>query len=254
MDIFTFVQTLPHTQREFDFQMELDNFAALPISSYEHWWTSQIDNKTRNMIRKGEKKGLSVREVPFDDAFVSGITAIYNETPVRQGKRFWHYGKDCVTVRRENGSLRNQSVYIGAFFESELVGFVKLVIDRYGGQAAMMQVLSMVRHRDKAPTNALISQVVRSCAERHIPYAVYARFAYGKKHHDSLVAFKLSNGFKRVDVPRYYVSFTSLGALALKFGFHHRLSERIPENMLDGFRRLRRLWYERRVPVQVKEL
>src|SRR5215469_2083165 len=55
MDIFTFVQTLPHTQREFDFQMELDNFAALPISSYEHWWTSQIDNKTRNMIRKGEK-------------------------------------------------------------------------------------------------------------------------------------------------------------------------------------------------------
>jgi hypothetical protein len=252
IDIFTFVQTLPHTERECAYAMELDNFAALPVSTYEKWWTSQIDNKTRNMVRKSEKKGLVVREVPFDDTFVSGIFDIYNETPVRQGKQFWHYGKDFSTIRRENGSFRDQSVYIGAFFGHELVGFVKLVVDQHGGQAAMMQILSMTKHRDKAPTNALIAQVVRSCSERHIPYAVYAKLFYGKKHHDSLVTFKLSNGFERIEVPRYYVPFTVRGSLALRLGFHRRLSERLPEGVLGGIRRLRRLWYERRPVAHVQ--
>jgi hypothetical protein len=43
-----------------------------------------------------------------------------------------------------------------------------------------MHILSMIRHREKAPTNALIAQAVRSCAERGIPYLWYAaaRMAY----------------------------------------------------------------------------
>ena len=36
-----------------------------------------------------------------------------------------------------------------------------------------MHILSMVSHRDKAPTNALIAQAVRSCADRSIPHLVY---------------------------------------------------------------------------------
>ena len=44
-----------------------------------------------------------------------------------------------------------------------------------------MQIVSMVGHQDKAPTNALIAQAVRSCAERGIPYLWYANMSYGKK-------------------------------------------------------------------------
>ncbi len=223
--------------------MEWDNFAALPVQTFEHWWNSQIDNKTRNMVRKSQKKGLVVKEVTFDHALVTGIQEIYNETPVRQGKRFWHYGKDVDTVRRENATFLDQSIFIGAFLDKRLVGFVKLVIDKSGGQAAMMQILSMAAYRDVAPTNALIAQTVRSCADRKIPYLCYARFSYGRKHHDSLVVFKISNGFRRVEVPRYYLPFTLRGTLAMNTGFHHRLSERIPEPLLAQFRELRRRWH-----------
>jgi hypothetical protein len=249
LDVFTFVQPLPTTERQYPYAVEWDNFAALSVSTFEDWWTRQIDNKTRNMVRKAEKQGVQVREVAFDDALVAGICDIYNETPIRQGKRFWHYGKDVATVARENGSFLDHSVFIGAFVDGQVVGFVKLVLDRRGGQAGMMQILSMLKHRDKAPTNALISQAVRSCAARGIPHLVYAQFAYGKKQYDSLVAFKQSNGFKRVDVPRYYVPLTKRGTLAMNLGLHHRISDRIPEGLLGRFRELRGLWYARKFPM-----
>src|SRR5687768_17279465 len=86
VDIFTFMQRLPHTAPKFEYRMEPDNLAAVPVSTFENWWTKQIDGKTRNMIRRAEKSGVTVRAVPFDDALVKGIWEIYNETPVRQGR------------------------------------------------------------------------------------------------------------------------------------------------------------------------
>jgi hypothetical protein len=243
IDVFTFVQTLPDVQPRFDYPIEWDNFAALPVQTFEHWWTSQIDNKTRNMVRKGEKKGLIVKEVPFDRQLLSGIHEIYNETPIRQGRPFVHYGKSLETIEREHATFVDQSVFIGAFLADRLVGFVKLVLDKSGGQAGLMNILSMTAHRDVAPTNALVAQVVRSCAERQIPYARYASFNYGAKQNDSLVVFKESNGFQRVDVPRYFVPVTLRGKLALRVGLHHPLRSRVPEPMLAQLRELRRRWH-----------
>ena len=40
-----------------------------------------------------------MRRVPFDDALVRGISRIYDETPTRQGRRFWHYGKDLDAAK-----------------------------------------------------------------------------------------------------------------------------------------------------------
>jgi hypothetical protein len=73
------------------------------------------------------------------------------------------------------------SIFIGAFFENELIGFVKLTTDQARHQASTMHIVAMVKHRDKSTTNALISQAVESCAALHIPYLVYSNFAYGKK-------------------------------------------------------------------------
>lgn len=249
IDIFTFMQLLPHTQPQFSFPMEWDNVAALPVSTFDHWLTKQIDFKVRNKARKGEKNGLSVREVAFDDALVRGISEIYNETPVRQGKAFWHYGKDLETVKRENSTFLESSILIGAFFQGSLVGFLKVVVDADRGQASVMQILSMLKHRDKAPTNALIAQAVRSCAERRIPHIIYANFSYGKKQRDSLADFKESNGFQRVEIPRYYVPITLKGHVALRLGFHHRLAERIPAPLLARVRQARSRWYGRKLPV-----
>ncbi len=232
--------------------MEWDNVAALPISTFENWFTKQIDGKTRNMVRRAEKKGIVVREVPFDDALVQGIWEIYNECPVRQGRRFPHYGKNLDAVHTMSATFMDCSFFVGAFVDGKLIGFVKLTTNEVKSQATVMHIIAMVQHRDKAPTNALLSESVRACAKRGLPYMVYSHFAYGKKQRDTLSDFKENNGFKRIDLPRYYVPFTAAGRLALRLGLHHSLMEHMPESVLAKLRDLRNEWYKRKVQSTVE--
>jgi hypothetical protein len=248
IDLFTFIPRLSDSAPKHSYPMEWDNMAVLPVSTFDDWMKRQLDFKARNKVRKAEKSGVVVREVPFGDALVKGISAIYNESPVRQGKSFWHYGKDLEAVRRMNETFLDRSIFIGAFFQDCLIGFVKLVSDENRIQAGLMQIVSMIQHRDKAPNNALISQAVRSCADRRIPYLWYANFVYGKKQNDSLADFKRYNGFRKVDLPRYYVPLTVAGRLALQFGLQHEITERIPESVASTYRRIRSLWYARKFP------
>lgn len=246
IDLFTFMQRLPETTPKHTYPMEWDNFAALPISTFDHWWMKQIGFKARNKAKQAEKKSVALREIPFNDALVKGIWEIYNETPVRQGRRFAHYGKDLDTVHREEATFLDRSVFIGAFLGEKLIGFVKLVADETGTQAGLMNILSMVAQRDKAPTNALIAQAVRSCAERGIRYLVYSQFAYGMKVQSSITDFKERNGFQRIDVPRYYVPLTYFGRVAFQLGLHHRFVDRLPEFIVGRLRELRNAWYNRK--------
>jgi hypothetical protein len=242
IDLFTFMQRLQETEKKYSYPMELDNLAVLPVSTFDHWWNHQIKSYPRNRARQAAKRGVVMREVPFDDTLVKGIWEIYNETPVRQGRRFPHYGKNIETVYKEAATYLDSSVFVGAFLGDSLIGFIKLVHDETKTQAGLMNILSMTRHRDKAPTNALIAEAVRSCAERRIPYLVYANFVYADKQNSSLTHFKEVNGFSRVDLPRYYVPLTGLGRAALQFGLHRRLAERIPEPVAAKMRDLREAW------------
>jgi hypothetical protein len=245
-DIFTFVQKLPDTTPKFSYPMEWDNFAAIPISTFENWWTEQIGFKARNKAKQADKKGVILREVPFSDELVRGIWEIYNECPVRQGRRFAHFGKDLETVRKEESTYLDSSIFIGAFLGNKLIGFVKLVSNEARTQAGLMNIVSMIQQRDKAPTNALVAQAVRACAARGISYLVYSNFSYGKKMRDSLADFKERNGFQRIEVPRYYIPLTPLGHIALRFGLHRRLSEHLPEPVAVKLREFRESWYNRK--------
>jgi len=252
VDLFTFMQIMPDTSPKYSYPMEWDNLAVLPVSTFDHWWQRQIDGKTRNMVRRAEKKSVVVREAAIDDALVQGISEIYNESPVRQGRTFHHYGKDIETVRKEAATFLASSIFIGAFLDGKLIGFAKLTTDQTRTQAGVMHILSMIRHRDKAPTNALIAQAVRSCAERGISHLVYSSFAYGAKQRDSLSDFKVSNGFQRIDLPRYYVPLTGIGHLAFRLGLHHSVLDRVPEPLLTKFREFRSALYNRKLQ-SVKE-
>jgi hypothetical protein len=248
VDLFTFIQKIPDTKPKYSYPMEWDNMAALPVSTFDHWMKNQIDFKVRNKVRKAAKNGVVVREVPFDDPLVCGISAVYNECPIRQGMRFWHYGKDLGAVRKINETFLDRSIFIGAFLEESLIGFVKLVTDEDRNQAGLMQIVSMIRHRDKAPTNALIAQAVQSCADRRISYLWYASMSYGKKQRDSLAEFKLHNGFRKIDLPRYYVPLTIAGRMALRVGLHRSMLDWVPEPVIAKYRRIRSLWYEKKFP------
>jgi hypothetical protein len=252
IDIFTFIQRLSETSTKLSYPMELDNMAALRVSTFDEWMTKQIDFKVRNKVRKSAKNGVTVREVSFDDDYVKGIRAIYNESPTRQGKPFWHYGKDLESVRKMNATFMDRSIFIGAYFEDNLIGFVKLVFDENRSQAGLMQIVSMIGQQDKAPTNALIAQSVKSCAERGISCLWYANMSYGKKQTDGLSDFKRHNGFQKIDLPRYYVPLTLAGRLALRLGLHHGIAELIPEPVAATYRKIRKQWYAKKSPDPLK--
>jgi hypothetical protein len=245
IDLFTFVQKVSDPAPKYDYPWEWDNFATLPVSTFDHWWNQQLGFKARNKAKQAEKKGVTLREIPFDDSLIRGIWTIDNECPVRQGKRFPHYGMSIDQIREYAGTFLNRSVFIGAFLGDSLIGFAKLTIDETQTQAGLMHIVSMVQHRDKAPTNALIAQAVRSCAQRKIPYLIYSNFAYGNKQRDTLSDFKERNGFQRVDVPRYYVPLTWIGHVAFRLGMHRRLVDCLPEGWIAKLREFRSSWYVR---------
>jgi hypothetical protein len=249
IDLFTFMQRLPDRAPRYSYRMELDNLAVIHIKSFDHWWNEQIGFKARNKAKQAEKKGVVLREVPFDDSLARGIWEIYNESPVRQGRAFFNYGKTLETVTREASTFLDSSVFIGAYFEDRLIGFVKLTADETGTQAGLMHIISTIQHRDKAPTNALVARAVRACFERGIQYLVYSNFAYGNKANDSLSDFKERNGFERFDLPRYYVPLSPVGQVALRLGLHRKIHDHLPEAVISTFRKYRTAWYNRRYPL-----
>jgi hypothetical protein len=253
-DVFTFLEKLPETSVKYPYPYEMDNLAVLPITTFDNWWMKQIGFKARNKAKQAEKKGLTIREVPFDENLSKGIWEIYNEVPVRQGRRFPHFGKTLEQVHKMSGTFIDTSQYIGAFDGDKLVGFIKLTMDDKGTQAGMMHIISMIQYRDKAPTNALVAQAVRSCAERGIQYLVYSQFAYGKKQTSSLSDFKERNAFTRVDLPRYYVPLSSWGSIALDMKLHHKVTDRLPANFAEKLRDMRSKWYQKRFDLKADSL
>src|SRR5947207_5329324 len=152
-DVFTFWQRFPDVTPRYAFHQEWEEIAVLPVRSYDDWWNHQIKSRVRNQIRKAEKEGVVVKETSYDDEFVRGMTAIFNETPIRQGRRFWHYGKDFETVKRQFSRYVDREHMIGAYYRNEMIGFVML--GNAGRYAVTGQIISKIEHRDKSPNNVL---------------------------------------------------------------------------------------------------
>jgi len=238
-DIFTFAQRLPDLAPSYPFHLEYDEIAALPIRSYDDWWNNRLDFRRRNRFRRAEKKGVIVKQVAFDDDFVTGMTAIFNESPVRQGRPFWHYGKNFETVKEQFSRFIHREYMIGAYFEGQMIGFIMLA--DAGNFGAINQILSSLAHRDKSVNNALVAKAVEICAERKLEYLAYASWV-----DTSLGEFKRGCGFERVRLPRYYVPLTWRGRLALSLGAHHSFRELMPQPVKASLKQLRARWYAHR--------
>jgi hypothetical protein len=244
-DLFTFAQRAPDSKPLFDFQMEWDNVAVIPVSSHDTWFRKQISSASRRNVRASEKKGVVVRADQFDEKYIRGIMSIFNESPVRHGKKYWHYGKDFAAVQAENGTYRERSTFLGAYFKDEMIGYMKIVWDTRS--AAIMQILSKMEFLDKRPNNALLSEAVKLCSERGVNCLLYERFVYGAKGEDSLTRFKESNGFIKMDLPRYYIPLTHKGSIALKLGLHRDPKDLVPRWLLKRLLDFRDKWYISRV-------
>lgn len=235
-DLFTFLQKWDDRKPRYDFPIQWDSIAVLNLTTYENWWKQQINDKTRNMVRKAQKSGVEVRVVAFNDDLIRGIKEIYDESRLRQGKPFKHYGKDIETLRRAHISFVERSQFIGAFFQNELIGFIKIV---HGiGMSHLMQIISKVSHRSKAPTNALIAKAVEICAQRGVPY-----LHYGVWSRRSLGDFKVHHAFEPLDIPRYYVPLSMKGKLMLELKLHQKISDYLPGTWIDYLAGIRAKYY-----------
>jgi len=237
-DIFTFWQRVPELEPKYDLYSEWESVAALPIESFDHWFTKQISSRMRSQIRKAQKDGVEVRQCSYDDDFVRGMTEIFNEAPIRQGRKFWHYGKDFETIKRQFSKYLFREEMIGAYFQGEMIGF--MMLGHAGNYAVTGQIISKIEHRDKATNNVLISKAVEVCEKRGLPYLVYLHWT-----NDSLAEFKRRCGFVETRVPRYFVPLTRRGALALKAGVHKGLIVAIPDRIKAPLKKLRKFWFEK---------
>jgi Acetyltransferase (GNAT) family len=240
-DLFTFLQEPYDLEPRHALCMEPQKIPVLPITTYDDWFKKQINDKTRNMIRKAVKSGVEIRAVEYNDEFVRGVIEIFNESPIRQGRPFWHYGKDFDTVKRELGTFPDRSRFAGAFHNGELIGFIKLTTHKRQTWALLMQIVAKMAHRNKATNNALMAKAVQICAEMKI-----SRLQYGTWSTGGLGDFKVKNGFICIDSPRYFAPLNTIGALALKLRLHRDPKRLIPRTWLDKAVALRGTWYVRR--------
>lgn len=235
-DLFTFAQKIPDVKPRYQYPMEWENFAVIPIARYQDWW-AQVSNDMRKDVKRAAARGVVARTVEFNDALVQGIIGIHRDTPLRQGRAFAHFDKDFDTVKREYSTYPERSVFIGAYVGDELIGLIKVV--DVGDLACMMQILSKTRHYDKRPTNALIAKTVEVCEERGKSYLTYGQLYYGNKKKSSLVAFKRRNGFQPVYFPRYYIPLSLKGRIAIALKLHRGLIGLLPGGVISQLIRLR---------------
>lgn len=243
-DLLTFTQKLPAARPKYPYPMEWDNVAAIPLSTYADWWEHRATQVTRKNVRRAAKRGTLVKPMEFNDELLRGIVAINNEVPVRDGRPFWHYGKDLETVRRDYSAYLDRSVFLVATFGEELIGFIRIV--DLGETASVMQLLCKNAHFDKRPANALLAKAVETCVEKGFKFLVYGRFVYGDNTQSPLTEFKRRNGFGRYDVPAYYVPLTFKGRLAIKFRVHMGFRRWIPRPLIRWARGLRRSYLDRK--------
>jgi hypothetical protein len=229
-DVFSFSGALEEQAKIPGALSEIDNVAVIDTQDFKAWWDG-LPQEARKSTRRAAKRGVTVEVVSFDDGLVRGIKTIYDEAPIRQGRRFWHYGKDIETVRRENGTYLDRSVFLGAFAEGQLIGFMKWV--RVGDVARIMQILCMNAHQDKRPIIALIAKAAEVCHGRGCRYLVYGKYTYGNKGDSSITEFKRRLGFTQLDYPRYHIALTPQGSVALSLGLHRGVQSLLPEWLLQ---------------------
>lgn len=238
-DFFTFAQRIPDIAPRYGYRTEWENAAAIPITNFSHWWKESAAYSIRKAVNRAKKLGVVTRVVGFDDKFVEATCPIYNEIPVRQGKAFWHYGKDFQSIKHSLATYLDRSIFIGAYYQDELIGFVK--ITWVGTTGTITQILSLKKYFDKRPNNALIAKAIEVCEAEGKSHFIYGSFVYYDPD-SSLTEFKRRNGFQTVQLPRYYIPLTFRGRVALKLGLHNGLAANIPKPLLRLFLKGRTVW------------
>ncbi|MGB2712546.1 MAG: hypothetical protein WBC51_00085 [Vicinamibacterales bacterium] len=239
-DIFTFAQKLPPANPRFSYAYEWESVAAARTSSFKAWWDA-LPQESRKNVRRAAKRGVTITVKQLDDQLIGDICELNNDSPMRQGRRFAHYGKTFEEVRKDQSHLLDRSDYICAYAGAELIGFLKVAYT--GDVAAIVQILPKASHQDKRPANALLSKAVELCEARGAAYLTYGLFQEGNRRESPLRQFKARNGFEEVLVPRYYVPLSPWGTVCTRLKLYRGLIDFLPDRVIRLAVSARAKWY-----------
>jgi len=241
-DIFSFSQKLPATRPKYSYPMEWESVAAIPLANFKQWWEA-LPQETRKNVRRSQKRGVLILIKELDQEVIEGIRAVNSDCPIRQGVRNAYYGLTAEDTKRRYGEFSGRCDFLCAYINNEMIGFLHLVYRDH--VAAILNLTTKVSQFDKRPANALIAKAVEICEARGISHITYGLYNYGNKRHDSLLEFKIRNGFKEVHVPRYFVPLSPWGKLCMKANFHRGLIGNLPQSIISVGVRARVLWYKK---------
>jgi len=248
-DIFSFCQKITDPKPRYGYHTEWDDFAAIPITTYEDWFRNRIKKDVQKNVERALRHGVQVRAVPYNDAFVQGIKKLYDETPIRQGKLFWHYGKSFDVLKEIHGTYCERAEYLGAYLGEELIGFVKMVyVDNF---AKTMHVLGSNKHRRSHPTSVLLAKAVEICAERKLSFFIYGEYNFPGKKATSLTEFKRRHGFVEMKYPCYFIPLTLKGRLALQVKLHRGFRRHLPAPMTNTLLKVRSAYIRRKFATEL---
>ncbi len=239
-DIFRFSQKVPATVPVYKYPVEMSSIAVVRITTFNHWW-ERIPSNTRQNINRSQKRGVVIKVRGLEQDVIQGICEVQNETPVRQGKKYPHYGRSFDEVSRSQSSFLDRSDFLCAYFEGEFIGFLKLVYR--GNVASILQINAKTAHSDKRPSNALFAKAVEMCEARGIAWLTYGNFNYCNKGVDSLCQFKVRNGFSEMLIPTYYVPLTRWGRFCVLLKLYRKPQAILPAGLRAIARKLRAKWY-----------
>ncbi len=201
VDLFSFIERSflrRHKQHRFGFYTSSETIGLLQIEGFDTWVKS-LRPRERTTIRKADRIGLKTRVVDVDEDFIQSACRIYNETPIRQGRKYSGFGISVDDVRNKFSNLQSSEV-IGAYIDNKLIGLAWI---EFGDQvAAMMSFISLTSRRNKNPNNALMARTVKLCHEKGFRYLTYGNMGYNP----GLDFFKKNNGFQRVCNPKVFYS------------------------------------------------
>lgn len=239
-DIFTFTQKVPAAAPKYSYPFESESIAVAHIPSFKEWW-EKLPQESRKNTRRAQKRGVTVKVLEFNDELIHGIMEVNNDSAVRQGRAFTHFGKSFDQVKRDHSAFLDRCDFICAYMENEFIGFLKII---YRGEiASILQLLPKLKHSDKRPANAMLTKAVELCEAKGIKYLTYGLFNYGNKKESSIREFKERNGFEEMLIPRYYVPLTLKGKLGMKLNLHRGIFGILPPGLIGFLVSLRGRWY-----------
>lgn len=230
-DVFTFSQLPPGRQPEYKYYHEADSIALITLKNWESWWMG-LPQETRKNVRRSQRYGVRIARKPFGDELVRELVHLNNSSAIRQGRRYTHYAKPFDEVKKDHLSFLDRSEFFCAYFEEELVGYIKLV--HRGKVASILNILTNETHKDKRPANALLEAVVKRCFEKQLTHLSYGFFHHGNKRDESITQFKIRHGFEEALVPRYFVPLSPWGNLCLRTHFHRGWIGVLPAPVLSS--------------------